>query len=162
MAAPKPPADDAWQAATRHVKPLRKRPAIAVPAPAKPMLPPPKSVPVATPANLAPAVAALDRASRRKIGRGNAEIEARLDLHGMTQAEAHRALVRFVIDAGNDGMRLALVITGKGRAGSGVLRQAVPRWLDEPALRQRIVAVSPASPRHGGDGALYLQLRRAR
>ncbi|MGH6989108.1 MAG: Smr/MutS family protein [Stellaceae bacterium] len=90
-------------------------------------------------------------------------IEARLDLHGLTQAEAHRALAGFVAQSHGAGKRVVLIVTGKGsRDGTGVLKAAVPRWLDEPGLRDRVLAAAPAQPRDGGGGALYLLLRRAR
>jgi len=88
-------------------------------------------------------------------------IEARLDLHGMTQDEAHRALARFIARAQDDDRRAVLVITGKGGPGrEGVLRRAVPRWLAEPPCRARVLAVETAQPRDGGAGALYVLLRR--
>ncbi len=87
-------------------------------------------------------------------------IEARLDLHGKTQDEAHRELSSFIARAQAQGKRLALVITGKGREGKGVLRESVPRWLNEPALRGRVLALTNAQPRDGGAGALYVLLRR--
>jgi DNA-nicking Smr family endonuclease len=88
----------------------------------------------------------------------------------MTQDEAHRALIDFVARSGDAGSRCLLVITGKGlrRLGEsrpaeiGILRQAVPRWLNEPSLRPRILAFAPAQPRDGGTGALYILLRRQR
>jgi len=90
-------------------------------------------------------------------------IEARLDLHGMTQDEAHRALDRFIPAMREDGRRAVLIITGKGtREGGGVLRQAVPRWLDEARLRPHVLAIEEARPQHGGAGALYVLLRRKR
>jgi DNA-nicking Smr family endonuclease len=90
------------------------------------------------------------------------DIEARLDLHGKTQDEAHRELAAFIARAQSQGKRLALVITGKGREGKGVLRESVPRWLNEPALRGRVLALSSAQPRDGGSGALYVLLRKTR
>jgi DNA-nicking Smr family endonuclease len=85
-------------------------------------------------------------------------IEARLDLHGRTQPEAHEALARFITRSHAAGMRAVIVITGK----SGVLHGAVPRWLEEGDNRARILAVSRAQAQHGGAGALYLLLRRQR
>jgi DNA-nicking Smr family endonuclease len=108
------------------------------------------------------ALAVLDRRMLLRIKRGEMAIDARLDLHGMTQAAAHRALARFIIEAAGDGARMALVITGKGRGGEGILRAAVPRWLNEPALRAQIVAIAPAPPQLGGSGALCVRLRRSR
>ena len=105
----------------------------------------------------------LDRRTALRLKRGQLAIEARLDLHGMTQAAAHRELAAFVARMSGQGKRVLLVITGKGtKEGSGVLRQAAPRWLDEPGLRGRVLAIAPAVPRDGGDGALYVLLRRER
>lgn len=120
-------------------------------------------------------IAGLDRRSAEKLRRGRMEIDARIDLHGMTQAQAHAALDRFLSGAHSAGARCVLVITGKGvpRGGEaepgimpdrsrGVLRAMVPQWLGEPENRARIVAVQPAQLRHGGGGALYVLLRRRR
>ncbi len=116
--------------------------------------------PAAAPAgDLAEAAApGLDRRSAERLRRGQRAIEARLDLHGRTQDEAHRALDAFVARAQDGGQRCVLVITGK----SGVLRAAVPRWLNEAPNRARLLAFSPAQPKDGGAGALYLLLRRRR
>ncbi|MGH6981326.1 MAG: Smr/MutS family protein [Stellaceae bacterium] len=105
----------------------------------------------------------IDRRQELRLKRGQLPVEARLDLHGMTQAEAHRALAAFVARGHAAGKRTLLVVTGKGtREGTGVLRAAVPRWLTEPALRDRVLSIAPAVPRDGGGGALYVLLRRAR
>ena len=104
--------------------------------------------------------AGIDRATFEKLKRGQMAIEARIDLHGQTQDEAHRELSAFIARAQAQGRRLALVITGKGREGKGVLRESVPRWLNEPALRGRVLALVNAQPRDGGAGALYVLLRR--
>jgi DNA-nicking Smr family endonuclease len=105
----------------------------------------------------------LDRRQALRLKRGQLEIEARLDLHGMIQTEAHRELAGFIARSYASGKRTLLVVTGKGtREGTGVLRAAVPRWLTEPALRERVLASAPAQPRDGGGGALYILLRRAR
>lgn len=106
--------------------------------------------------------AGVDRASAERLKRGKRAIEARLDLHGMTQSEAYRALAGFIVKSRIAGRRCVLVITGRGRLGSGILKQAVPRWLAEPELRQHVLAMSPAQPQHGGPGALYLLLKRVR
>ncbi len=109
--------------------------------------------------------AGIDRRQALRLKRGQLAIEARLDLHGMTQTEAHRALAAFVARADATGKRALLVVTGKGHAAGGtggVLRAAVPRWLAEPALRERVLATAPATPRDGGSGALYVLLRRMR
>lgn len=92
------------------------------------------------------------------------DIDGRLDLHGMSQAEAHDALTGFVLASHRMGRRAVLVITGKGLYGerSGVLKSAVPRWLNEAPLRDRILAFQPAQPKDGGSGALYVLLKRRR
>lgn len=95
--------------------------------------------------------------------------EARLDLHGMTAERAHGALNGFIASSYHSGLRLVLIITGKGRAGNdfmsgdgghGILRRSVPHWLSMSPNRQRILQVTPAHRRHGGEGAFYVYLSR--
>ena len=86
--------------------------------------------------------------------------EARIDLHGMNQDRARAALEAFLLRAWNDGYRAALVITGKGTRGDGVLRRATPEWLADPRLRHVVAGVSEAHRYHGGEGALYVALKR--
>jgi len=107
---------------------------------------------------------AIDRRTAEKLRRGLLAIEARLDLHGHTQSEAHAALTSFIETSWRAGHRCILVITGKGGIGrqAGVLRTAVPGWLDIPPLRERILAAVSAQPKDGGAGALYVLLRRKR
>ncbi len=107
----------------------------------------------------------LDKRTAQRLQRGQLKIEAKLDLHGLTQDEAHHALVDFVISAQGAGKRCVLVVTGKGltpRGESGVLRTMLPRWLNTPALRERVLALHAAQPRHGGSGAFYVMLKRGR
>jgi DNA-nicking Smr family endonuclease len=100
---------------------------------------------------------------KRGVARGKQAIDARLDLHGMTQAQAHTALLRFLHNAHARDARLVLVITGKGRGGEpGVLRRHVPHWLSLPEFRSLVVGFEDAHIVHGGEGALYVRLRRAR
>lgn len=108
--------------------------------------------------------AGLDRRSLERLRRGQMEIEAELDLHGYTQAEAHHALTAFIEGQAGAGRRCVIVVTGKGaaREGGGVLKSAVPGWLNEPDLRQHILAFCHARPNDGGAGALYVLLRRIR
>ncbi len=89
-------------------------------------------------------------------------IDVRLDLHGLTQARAHRALDHFIDQAVARGARTLLVITGKGVGGDGVLRQMMPRWLAEGPHTARVLRVEPAHVKHGGGGAWYVYLRRQR
>jgi DNA-nicking Smr family endonuclease len=106
----------------------------------------------------------VDRRTADRLKRGRLEIEGRIDLHGMTRAAAQDALTNFVVSAADRGQRCVLVITGKGTfsGGPGVLKQEVPKWLNMSPLRERIVAVNEAQPRHGGGGALYVLLKRKR
>lgn len=105
----------------------------------------------------------LDRRTAQRFRRGEFPIDARLDLHGYGREAAHKALAHFVEMARARDQRCLLVITGKGKyGGDGILRAAVPEWLKEPALSRHIVATAPARRDHGGDGALYLLLRRNR
>ena len=106
----------------------------------------------------------VDSRTAEKLRRGQLAIDGRLDLHGHTQEEAHRALVAFLEVAWRRRARCVLVITGKGRGGegAGVLRAAVPRWLNAEPLRVRILAFAPAQAKDGGSGALYVLLRRQR
>jgi DNA-nicking Smr family endonuclease len=115
----------------------------------------------------------MKQTAHRRMIRGKMKPEARIDLHGMTLSEAHPALVDFVIDAHARGLRLLLVITGKGRGGDredhgpipirrGVLKQQVPGWLTAPPLGPLVLEIREAHQRHGGGGAYYVYLRRPR
>lgn len=110
----------------------------------------------------------MDAGAFGRMTRGKLRPEARIDLHGMTLAQAHPELVSFILDARARGRRLVLVITGKGRLSDdlapmpvrlGRLRHDVPRWLSLPPLREAVLQVAPAHRRHGGEGALYVYLR---
>lgn len=168
---------DLWDGVARHIRPLRTtsrtpstvadaaavstqaegtaKPAAATLKPARP--------PVDTPPPLAP----LGRRERAQLSRGRRDIEARLDLHGMTQTRAHRALLGFLQRASHDGLTFVLVITGKGRSVGaeserGVLRRQVPEWLALPEFRSLVVGFEEAHVGHGGAGALYVRVRRRR
>ena len=155
-----------WREVTRSVTPLRGRTTEALSQPNPAPL-------VSTETKLAPLpiqppglerFSGIDRANAERLKRGLHPIEARLDLHGKTQAEAHHALAAFIHSSFDAGRRCVLVITGRGfgPSGPGVLKSAVPRWLEEVGLRGKILAIAPAQPRDGGAGALYLLLRRRR
>ena len=113
-----------------------------------------------------PPLAPIGRRERSQLSRGRKEIDARLDLHGMTQTRAHRALFGFLQRAHHDGLTFVLVITGKGKIGAeserGVLRRQVPQWLGLPEFRSLVVGFEEAHIGHGGEGALYVRVRRAR
>lgn len=167
-----------WELVAKQVKPLRKHratkvhtaprtePSSAVPATKPALSPRPLAqAPAARPSKPAiPPLAPLGKRERTKLSRGRREIEARLDLHGMTQMRAHRALTGFLHRAHDDGLTFVLVITGKGRSGgeSGVLRRQVPEWLSLPEFRAFVVGFEEAAISHGGEGALYVRIRRAR
>ena len=122
-----------------------------------------KSGYITGPANLAkPVYAGIDRSSAKKIQQGKMPLEARLDLHGLSQLEARHHLQQFIATALQNGLRNILVITGKGRMGQGVLRTNVPQWLSEPPLSHHIIAFGPSRPQDGGAGALYVRLKRIR
>lgn len=113
----------------------------------------------------------MSRRAHEAMTRGRLRPEARIDLHGLTLSQAHPALIRFVLSSQSAGLRLVLVITGKGRPGDddgpipqrvGVLRQQVPHWLSQPPMAGAVLQVTPAHLRHGGGGALYVYLRRLR
>ena len=106
--------------------------------------------------------AGLDKTTRRKLSRGNLPVEARLDLHGYNTAQAEIRLRAFIQSSASFGHRCVLVITGKGVNGEGVLRRHVPVWLKQPPLGDVVLAISDATPRDGGAGAIYVLLRRSR
>jgi DNA-nicking Smr family endonuclease len=172
-----------WARVAGTARPLRKgavAPTRRLPVPGKaaneaeppPQPPVPK---VKVPPKAAPTARgeALDRQTARQLERGRLPVEARLDLHGMRQRDAHAALRRFLKSAQGRGYRHVLVITGKGMDPNarrsfyeederGVLRQAVPHWLAAPDLACVVVSFAPAPRRLGGEGALYVRLRKAR
>jgi DNA-nicking Smr family endonuclease len=167
-----------WESVAKQIKPLRKKPRAAktedapaaeAPGAAKPAAPtkplPSVKIPrMATPA--APPLAPLGRRERAQLSRGRKEIDARLDLHGMTQTRAHRALSGFLLRAHREGLTFVLVITGKGKMGTeserGVLRRQVPQWLSLPEFRSLVVGFEEAHIGHGGEGALYVRIRRSK
>jgi DNA-nicking Smr family endonuclease len=115
----------------------------------------------------APPLAPLERKLKRRVTRGHEPIDARLDLHGFTQTQAHGALLAFLQRAQADGVRVALVVTGKGTRKAdeayerGVLKRQVPHWLSLPQFRPLVVGYEDAHLAHGGAGALYIRVRRA-
>ena len=158
-----------WQTFTQKIAPLAKKPARADVPEAEAVRPPPppekmrrvKAPAVApqSPARVAPKqppLAPLGRREKRSVARG--EVERRLDLHGFTQAQAHVELLHFLRASAAREARLVLVITGK----SGVLRQQVPHWLGLPDVRALVIGFESAAKQHGGDGALYVRIRRSR
>jgi DNA-nicking Smr family endonuclease len=174
-----------WSGVAKSIKPLRPSRRIVTEqsdegalattkkAPAHPSMPERamRSASVVTTARpKPPPLAPLDRRLKQRVARGSAPIDAWLDLHGYTQARAHAALLAFLQRAQRDGARVALVVTGKGSGradplGSnerGVLKRQVPIWLGLPEFRSLVVGFEAAHIGHGGEGALYVRLRRQR
>jgi DNA-nicking Smr family endonuclease len=177
-----------WDHATRALSPVKAKPRVTEAAPATPSSSAPsepatkKSPPKVTPRPPpgpprplpSPPLADFDRRQIRRIASGKVEIDARIDLHGLRQADALARLRAFLFDAHARGLKTVLVITGKGGEAQrgdympeasgeprrGVLRRSVPGWLDAPELRAVVVGHTTAGIRHGGEGALYVQLRR--
>ncbi|RWP41674.1 Smr/MutS family protein [Mesorhizobium sp.] len=161
-----------WNLVARTAKPLKGRTAIDSPdiGPdnGDDTKPPPRA-PAMAPAAAAKAKTqhvshALDEPTLEKLSKGRLPIEGRVDLHGLTQDEAYSLLFSFLHRAHAGGIRYVLVITGKGSSsgGDGVLRRAVPAWLSTPAFRPLVSSHDHAARNHGGSGALYVRLRRAR
>lgn len=181
---------DLWRTVARTARPLRS-PAIHLPdpspapepaplAPAKPHLSPfllgekfrkpeKRDLAPTLPDLLGQSALRMDAGTHAKMTRGKLQPEARIDLHGLTLAEAHPELIRFILNAQSQGLRLVLVITGKGKRRDdtgpipqrvGVLRHQVPQWLHLPPLGQAVLQVSEAHLKHGGGGAYYVYLRK--
>jgi DNA-nicking Smr family endonuclease len=183
----RPPAsDDAalWNRVARDVRPLRRvekanaRAAVAEKA-KPPSAPKPKPASVRTRATGAPraappvrpppplaagTAAGLDKRNLTRLRRGRLPIDGRIDLHGMRLDEARLSLLTFLAYQFERGARCVLVITGKGERGrgTGVIRAALPDWLNDGALRPAVVAFAAAQPKDGGAGAFYVYLRRKR
>jgi len=171
-----------WRGVARSIKPLRQSTGSAVPQAAErsiaPEIAPARPHPAAhselprLAKQAPPPLVPLGRRLRQRVARGHDTIDARIDLHGKTQREAHAALLRFLKRAQADGARIALVVTGKGtmkgrdehRGASerGVLKRQVPLWLALPEFRPLVVGFEDAHIGHGGQGALYVRLRRER
>ncbi|TCP61141.1 DNA-nicking Smr family endonuclease [Rhodovulum bhavnagarense] len=171
-----------WDHVARQVQPLHPRRPVAVtdvekglPRPSPPEMPrvaftigARAAGPDADKAAPAPTVR-MDHKAYNRLRAGKLRPEARIDLHGMTLAQAHPALTRFILDSQAHGRRLVLVITGKGSSAAddgpiperrGVLRRQVPHWLGQPPLAAAVLQTSAAHRRHGGEGALYVYLRK--
>ena len=146
------PADQISSEATGETAPSTKSHALAPSAP--------------IPSRPAPRLEPFERRLKQRLARGSEPLDARIDLHGKTQAEAHAALLSFLRRVQRDGVKFVLVITGKGRGARddfserGVLKQQVPEWLRLPEFRRYVSGFEAAHTRHGGAGALYVRVRR--
>jgi DNA-nicking Smr family endonuclease len=164
---------------TEVARSVARRRGATLPTPSKPVgagvrAPAPSPLPTDPPAGRpakpsAPPLAPIERRLKRELARGRAPIDAALDLHGLTQAEAHQALRGFLRHSQTRGARLVIVVTGKGGAidelsgwpnERGVLKRLTPQWLREPDLRSVVLGFEEAGRAHGGSGALYVRLRR--
>lgn len=162
-----------WTTVTKSVTPLREStesgddgaPVSGTVRP-KPSVTRPLPIPPSTMERKHPPLAPLGRRMKQRVARGKEGIDGRLDLHGLTQVEAHATLLRFLRTASSRGARLVLVITGKGaRAGDGergVLKRQVPQWLGLPEFRALVIGFEDAHVAHGGEGALYVRVRRSK
>tara|TARA_A100001037_G_scaffold97769_1_gene89188 strand:+ start:489 stop:992 length:504 start_codon:yes stop_codon:yes gene_type:complete len=156
-----------WRSVTADVKPLRgrNRPKAATPPAPAPGVKPQTVSTAPAPVRKPPEplklghASGVDKRTAERLRRGQMSIETRLDLHGHTRESAHRALSGFLAAAWESGRRTVLIVTGKGQ---GILKDAVPRWLNESPNRDRILLVAQAQPKDGGGGALYVLLRRRR
>ena len=166
-----------WRRTMEGTRPLagRRAPGLSEEKPTAPSRAAGRAQPKAKPVPLTPKrapepelapgqVAGVARTQAERMKRGRLPIEARLDLHGHRQSEAHRELAAFLARCQAAGKRCVLIVTGKGlgKDEGGVLRRMVPRWLNEPANRARILAFDQAQPKDGGLGALYVLLKRTR
>lgn len=165
-----------WRYVTRNVTPYRPQrhptPEPVVPsreeARASPKPEPDYFAPSPPPAKRAPAplklgaIAAMDKRTGQRFKRGDMPVDGRIDLHGMTVEQAHGALTGFIRRSHARGARCVIVVTGKGERGGGKIRREAPDWLNRPDLRPLILAVTEARQHHGGAGALYVLLKRAR
>jgi DNA-nicking Smr family endonuclease len=171
-----------WSLVARTVRPLRTGGHVQKPAIETPRKPGVRDAPrpmkgkapvgpnVATPGQrppTGPALSPIMRKEKQKLARGHAAIDARIDLHGMTQTEAHAALRSLLHSSQAKGAKFVLVITGKGapsawRGDRGVLRRQVPMWLALPEFRRYVLGFDVADTGHGGEGALYVRLRKAK
>jgi DNA-nicking Smr family endonuclease len=166
-----------WRTVTRSIAPLKSRkagteedgePAVA-PKAGTPAKHSPPTIAPPSPRSAPPPLAPLDRRMKQRLARGVADIDGRIDLHGLTQAQAHAVLWRFLHQAQARDAKVVLVITGKGarpgadpRGERGVLKRQVPLWLESVELRPLVIGFESASIGHGGQGALYVRVRRGR
>ena len=172
----KHPGDDdkgAWESLTETVKPLKQTKKLfhEIPKPkrihvdSKPMIGGERQFVRSDKSLTVGNTDQMDHRTARKFKRGEFRVEGRIDLHGMTLDQAYTALTSFIERSAEAGKRSLLVITGHGlrsETGRGAIREQAPRWLNEPFIRRYILAITQAEPKDGGQGALYVLLRRDR
>ncbi len=187
----RPEEEDLWRSVARTARPLHDHPMFHKPVEVSPTDPPPLThakprlpafslgekvraperhdLAPSLPQALGQAPLQMDAKTHGRMTRGKLAPEARIDLHGMTLAEAHPELIRFILNAHGAGLRLVLVITGKGKRREdhgpipqrmGALRHQVPQWLRQSPLAPTVLQVTEAHLKHGGAGAYYVYLRR--
>jgi DNA-nicking Smr family endonuclease len=179
---PTPEDHELWETVSRDITPLKRRSKPVISRNEAPQQPSEPSAKAATrdarpvvphyrpPQPAPPRLAPLDRRTRTRVVKGSITIDARIDLHGLTQASAHRRLHHFLYESQAAGAKLVLVITGKGRQDDtrpmgeerGVLRRSVPSWLSSAELRPFVIGFETAGRNHGGEGALYVRVRSRR
>ncbi len=175
--------DDAlWRSAMQDVRPIQKDEEPEEPEPPEEAVetesetgndapPPQPSLGIPAETQEPPPAAGIDKRTGERLRRGQIPIEGTLDLHGHSKVQAHGELAHFIEAGYEQGKRCLLVVTGKGGSvrqeegdwfepEAGVLKKQVPRWLAEPPLAAKVITFAPAQPKHGGDGALYVYLRR--
>lgn len=152
-----------WEEATKGVRPLPKKDKVNKPLPKTPGRRVVRGVPESS-HNYHPTEARpqnpFDPRLFDKIARGKVRIQFSFDLHGMTEGQAFEALLDELGKAFDQGRRYGLIITGKGRDGKSPIRAGLPKWLSSPKLSQVVSSFAYSAPRHGGEGAFYVLLRR--
>ena len=165
-----------WRAVTRDVTPLIKPKPIKAttddaPQPTKPVPSKPQTVRTditLKPTTIKPSTLAhkssfqTDKRTHEKFREGRMELDGTIDLHGLTLPEAHRAFSKFIRSHIKQKSRMLLVITGKGKGGEGIIKSSLPSWINEVDIDHAVLKCAPASAKHGGNGAFYILLRRAR
>jgi len=161
-----------WESYTQSVRPARKKKTALPKSETKKPVPETRSKiqlefssPVSTAARAALSeetlsLPALERKREKNMRQGNIEIDGKIDLHGMTQSKAFDSLAAFMQRQVKANKRHLLIVTGKGRSGEGVLRRNLKNWLSQLPESKSILALRPAAPQHGGDGAFYVVLRK--
>jgi len=158
----KPGETKIWRHVSKTVSP-RRRPkgkGSAKPLPTREDFASMMRIPIGEAPRSKPLPQSLDVNQDKRVRRGRVEIDAKIDLHDMTQDKARPALNRAIMRASNCNKSCVLVITGKGLRGDGVLRRNFPNWIADPTVRPLVASYAPAHIKHGGSGAWYVFLKR--
>jgi DNA-nicking Smr family endonuclease len=157
--------EEIWQAYTQKIKPVSKKKSVASSKRSLPVARKREKIEAAPNVEVVPSSTKIspmsfDRTTERKMRTGDIDLDARIDLHGMTQVEAHKALAQFIAKQVKAGRRKLLVITGKGKGNQGVLRTSLQGWLETLPDSANILGLRQAALCHGGEGAFYVFLKR--